>query len=224
MPKDSDWIDARAETIAATFLAPLQERVAHLAKRPWTDVQREIEALAQSLREENAKLVVDEPSESHLTRSSLLLSAYRVLSPLIDDRALLQEGLYSALYNELKQGVGAYLVERFDISPDAPGEAFAKASVNFKKIGDERFGRTFIYEREVLDETQGVTAVRKCFFNDFFRANGALELLPLLCAGDELWMDELNKPKYGVKAFRTALLSKDDDACRFHFTRVNPPQ
>jgi len=224
MTEDSNQLDVQVKAIAATFLTPLRERVAHLIERPWLDVQQEIEALAQSLRDENANRVVDEPSKNHLVHSSLLLSAYRVLSSLIDDKALLLEDLYGALYDELKQGVEAYLVERFDISPSAPEEAFAKASVNLKKIGDKKFGRAFVYEREVLDRTQGVTVIRKCFFNDFFRANGTLELLPLLCRGDELWMNELNKPKYGVKAFRTALLSKGDDVCRFHITKVNPPQ
>jgi len=222
MPEDSNQPGVQVKAITATFLTPLRERLSHLIERPWQDVQQEIEARVQSLREENANRVVDEPSKSHLVRSSLLLAAYRVLLSLIDDRALLLEDLYGAFYDELKRGVEAYLVERFDISPGAPEEAFDKASVNLKKIGDRKFGRAFVYEREVLDETQGITVVRKCFFNDFFRANGALELLPLLCAGDDLWMDELNKPKYGVKALRTAILSKGDNVCRFHITRVTP--
>lgn len=223
MPKGSNWLDARTKAVAVAFLTTLRDGVVHLTGQPWVDVQRDIEALAQSLVAGNAHRVIDEPSAFHLVRSSLLLSAYRILTPLIDDRTLLLDGLYNALYDELKKEVEAYLVERFDISPAAPEEAFDKASVNFKKIGDEKFGRAFIYEQEVQDEIQNITVVRRCFFNDFFRANDALEVLPLLCAQDDLWMKELNKSKYGIKAFRTALLSRRDDVCRFHFTRMNPP-
>lgn len=224
MLEELNWLDAQAKAIVAAFITTLGDGVGHILEQPWTKVQRDIVTLTQSLAEENAHRAIDKPSESHLLRSSLLLAAYRVLLPLIEKRALLQEKLHVALYGEIEQAVEAYLVKRFGISPDAPEEAFDKASVNFKKIGDEKFGRAFIYEREMQDEAQSINIIRKCFFNDFFRANEALELLPLLCAGDELWMEELNKPKYGVRSFRTALLSKGDDACRFHFMRADPPR
>jgi hypothetical protein len=222
MLKDLNQFDSQVEADTTTFLAILRRQVIHLIKQPWLDIQKEIEVLGQTLQEENNDLVVDKPSKSHLARSSLLLSAYRVLTHLIDDRTLLLEGLYEAFYHEQKRGVEDYLVERLGISYTAPEEAFGKASVNFKEIGDKKFGCTYIYDREVLDKTKSINVIRKCFFNDFFRANNALELLPLLCAGDDLWMDELNKAKYGVKTFRTTLLSKGDDGCRFHIIKVNP--
>jgi len=223
MLQDSNQLNVQMKAGVAAFLIALQDQAAHLIKQPWADIRQEIEFLAQSLREKNAGLAVDEPSKSHLLRSSLLLAAYRVLVLLIGDRSLLLTNLQIALDDRVKQNVAAYLVERFDISPAAPGQAFDRVSVNLKKIGDRKFGCTFIYQQEILTETQGVTVVRKCFFHDFFRANNALELLPLLCAGDELWMNELNQPKYGIKAFRTALLSQGDTVCRFHITRVNSP-
>jgi len=221
MSQDLNQLNIKVRDALEAFLVSLQERAAHLIKQPWADIRPEIESLAQSLQEQNAGLVVDEPSKSHLARSSLLLAAYRVLTPLIDDRSLVRENLQIALDDRVKQDVAAYLVERFDISSAMPEQAFERAAVNLKKIGDRKFGRAFIYQQEILTETQGVTVVRKCFFNDFFRANNARELLPLLCAGDELWMNELNQPKYGVRAFRTALLSQGDTVCRFHITRVN---
>ena len=185
MVEDANRFDVQG--IAASILSPLQKQVVRLIERPWVDIQQDIERLAQSIQAENANLVVDKPSKFHLVRTSLLLAAYRVLSALISDQSLLLTSLQNALNDRVEQSVEAYLMERFGISPGAsPEEAFSKASINFKKIGDQKFGRTFLYEQEVLDERQSVIVVRKCFFHDFFRANGALELLLLFCAGDDL--------------------------------------
>ena len=221
MTENSNELEAQVTAFALSFLSPLERRVASFTRQPWAEVSSEIEDCAQTIVAVNAFQIVDAPSQSHLLLSSFLLAAYRVLSPLIADKKFLRESLFDALYGEAKKNVAAYLAERFGITPDAPEKAFEKAAANFKKIGDSKFGRAFIYEQEVLNDREAVTIVRKCFFNDFFRANNGLEVLPLLCAGDELWMEELSQPKYRVKAFRTALLSKGDDVCRFHFVRAN---
>jgi len=147
MLQDSNQLNVQIKVGVVAFLIALQEQAAHLIKQPWADIRQEIEFLAQSLREKNAGLAVDESSKSHLVRSSLLLAAYRVLAPLIGDRSLLLTNLQIALDDRVKQNVAAYLVERFDISPAAPGQAFDRASVNLKKIGDRKFGRTFYTSR-----------------------------------------------------------------------------
>ena len=63
--------------------------------------------------------------------------------------------------------------------------------------------------------------IHQCFFNDFFRANGAPELTALFCRVDNLWMDELANPKYRVRAERPTALGFGDDVCRFQFTNTD---
>jgi hypothetical protein len=81
-------------------------------------------------------------------------------------------------------------------------------------------GRSFIYEQEVSNDALCVVNIRKCFFYDFFTKNCSSEITPVYCAGDNVWMEELNKPKYLVRVERTKTLAEGKDACDFRFSRV----
>ena len=54
--------------------------------------------------------------------------------------------------------------------------------------------------------------IQRCFFNDFLRGNQVPELIPVLCACDNIWADEIKKEKHGVTFQRPSLLSLGDDA------------
>ena len=49
--------------------------------------------------------------------------------------------------------------------------------------------------------------IQRCFFNDFLRGNQAPELIPVFCACDNIWADEIKKEKHGVTFQRASLLS-----------------
>lgn len=221
MAENTNTFDSQVETTYRTFINSIGEQVVRLIKQPWPRVRQEIQRQSGLLQVSYASWVIDNQSKSHLMQSSLILSAYQVLSPLLNDKAQVLEIVGNTLMSGLEEQVEAYLERRFGISQAAPEEAYEK-SVNFKTLGERIFGRTFVYEREIQDETQRINVIRKCFFNDFYHVNYAHELLSKVCAVDEVWMAELNKPKYGVKAFRTTLLSKGEDGCRFHLIRSKP--
>ena len=61
-------------------------------------------------------------------------------------------------------------------------------------------------------------------FAEFFHRNGAPEVTATLCALDDIWAEELRKPGYGVHFERPTTLAKGDDACRFQFTKIDPPE
>jgi hypothetical protein len=75
------------------------------------------------------------------------------------------------------------------------------------------------YVQEVQDRTRSFINIQQCFFNDFFRANGAPEVTPIFCAMDYLWAEELEQPHYGVRFDRPTTLAQGDDMCRFQFTK-----
>lgn len=208
--------------LAGKLLVGIHKRVAMLIERPWPDIQQEIELKTAAIIKENTHRTIDERSKSFLLPvSSFLLATYRTLSTMIEDR----ERVLKVLSEEVSEAMGSdmetYLYNRFRITQDAPGEAFKMACENFKKIGEDQFGRTFVYEKEVQNESRCSFNVRKCFFDDFFRDNGAQELMPVCCVQDNLWMDELNKPDYGLTVTRSSTISEEGDACHFHFTKKN---
>ena len=61
--------------------------------------------------------------------------------------------------------------------------------------------------------------IQRFFFNDFLRDNQVPELIPVLCACDNIWADEIKKEKHGVTFQRPSLLSLGDDACRLQIER-----
>ena len=148
-----------------------------------------------------------------------VLIAYRLLRPVIGEKRA-RGAIHSVLSRQFRRHAPAYLEDRFGITQDAPGEAFARIAENYQPRGQRLFGAGFSYVQAVQTAERSDTHIRKCLFNDFFRAHGAAELTPIFCALDSIWVDELHKPRYGVRFARPTTLAAGDDACRFQFTRA----
>ena len=73
---------------------------------------------------------------------------------------------------------------------------------------------------DVRDDSRTFVNIERCLFNEFFRRNGAPEVIPILCALDNIWADELARPRYGVRFERPTTLARGDDACRFQFSKA----
>lgn len=84
------------------------------------------------------------------------------------------------------------------------------AATHFKSGGEAFFGGSFEYRQAVQTPDTSVVQVHRCFFNNFFRANGAAELTGIFCALDIVWADELNAGPYNTRFERTAILSRGD--------------
>ena len=223
MSETSDQMERLMQGLSDKVLGELKKRVEPLVDRAWAEIRQKIESHADSLREKNAHRVIDGPSGLFLHTCSILLAGYRVILPLIKDQDKVLNIRGEAMSDRLREGIEAYLVDRFDITQDAPDRAFEKAKSNFKGIGEVRFGRAYVYEQENQDEARYSVHVRKCFFNEFFSENEAPEMTQhVFCIQDDIWMDELNNPKYGLKVSRSSIIAEGDDACSFHFSKTTP--
>ncbi len=204
---------------AKWFLDTLTEKLAQMLPDQATALIDEIEAAVPAIRESNQSRVVDEPSQNHLELTSLILASYRELSNVMSDRDAILNLMRQTMAEPLKDHMQVYLTQRFGIEPDVPSEAFEAAASNFKQRGEQSFGNAFQYEQEVHTSEQSFVNIRRCFFNDFFRANDAPELTPLFCYMDTLWADALHEGAYNVRFDRPTTLAAGDDMCRFQFTR-----
>ena len=201
------------------FLNALTAKLSKTFPDRTTAIIHEIEAVVPEIRQLNQSRVVDEPSKNHLELTSLLLASYRVLNTVMSDREAILSLMRQTLAEPLQDYMQRYLTQRFGILPDAPTEAFDAAATNFKQRGEQSFGKAFQYEQEVQTTEQSFVNIRRCFFNDFFRANDAPELTPLFCFMDTLWADALHEGDYNVRFERPTTLAAGDDMCRFQFTR-----
>ena len=205
---------------AQLFLSTLSHHLLQTVPDQATAIIQDIEERTRPIRAANQARVVDEPSTHHLALTSLLLASYRVLLPLMEDREAVLTLLRTVLAAPLRHQMQPYLTRRFGIDPTAPAQAFDAAAANFKLRGEALFGNAFMYEQAVQTPEQSFVNIRRCFFNDFFRANDAPELTPLFCFLDTLWADALHAGAYNVRFERPTTLAAGDDRCRFHFTRV----
>lgn len=206
------------EATVAALLAAARTKITALRGRAWDEIEVAAGARVKSLVEQNAHRASDAPTRQWLQTSSQVLAVFQELQPLAGSSEVLSI-LREALTAPFKESVSQYLVNRFGISGDAPEEAFARIAENFKRRGEERFGEAFVYVQDVQDATRSFTNIHKCFFNDFFRANGAPEVTSIFCALDNVWADALRESRYGVRFDRPTTLAQGDDVCRFQFSK-----
>ena len=91
---------------------------------------------------------MDAPTQLWLQRSALVLAVYRELSMLAEPASVLTI-IRVALIAPFERQVSQYLEGRFGISEAAPQDAFVRIAENFKRRGEERFGKAFAYVQDV---------------------------------------------------------------------------
>jgi L-2-amino-thiazoline-4-carboxylic acid hydrolase-like protein len=209
------------DPVVHVFASAIVDAVASYAANSPEHLEQTLRAEADRIANENEALAVDAAGRRWLTLCSVLLAGYRTLLPLVGGRPAALAVLQSAMTRPFTAGIHAFLRDRFSISQDAPEEAFERIAETFQSRGQERFGRAFRFVPDGRDEAQSCTIITKCLFNDFFRANDAVELTAVCCAMDYVWAEELAHPRYRVRFERPTTLAADDDACRFQFFRTS---
>ena len=220
MSDSSAAMESIGQDIIASILDTVAAHANKSSKDPSDEVKSRVLQEATRVGQDNVGRIVDTPSERWVLLCSLLLAAYRTLKAVTGDGAGAIAALMEATRRPFTRHIAAYLDDRFGISRDAPQEAFARISETFKVRGEKRFGVTFTYVQEAQDQDRSHINVTKCFFNDFFAANGAPEVTPVLCAMDAVWAEETEHPRYGVHFERPTTLAAGGDACRFQFSRL----
>jgi hypothetical protein len=106
--------------------------------------------------------------------------------------------------------------QMLDAAPD-PLHALAEVS----KFREEHFyGAGFTFEHERDDNQAYLVNVRRCFYHNFFVANGAPELTPIFCDFDANWIDAIDPARHGVRFERTTTMGYGGTMCPFHFYRI----
>jgi hypothetical protein len=212
------------DAFVSQFLRGVSERLTSAELKRWQAAQVSVRLDASRIAEENAQFAEDPVGAGWIALSSVLLATYRSLRSSLGEEERALDLLRDALTGPVREQITPYIQARFGISQDCRGEAFQRVSENFRSGGEVRFGRGHRYVDDVRDEGRVFVNIERCLFNEFFRRNGAPEVTSVLCAVDHVWVDELSKPRYGVRFERPTTLAKGDDACRFQFTKTEAPE
>ena len=209
--------------MVAGFVSALSDRLtdAESGHWQWQSAQESVRSDASQLVEQNAQLAEDDVGLPWIEISAFTLALYRSLRSSLGNEKRSLELLREALTGLYRPQVTSYLQLRFGISQDSRKEAFRRVSENFHSRAEERFGRSFGYVDDVRDDGRVFVNVEKCLFNEFFRRNGAPEVMGVMCAFDTVWADEVNnEPEYGMRFEMPTTLGRGDDVCRFQFTKT----
>ena len=86
------------------------------------------------------------------------------------------------------------------------------------------YGEGFTFVEEVPSLDRYTMRVTRCFYHEFFTAQGQPQLTRLFCAWDLTWINEVSEQKHGVRFERSTTIAADGPDCPFTSHRVNADQ
>ncbi|MGF1465542.1 MAG: L-2-amino-thiazoline-4-carboxylic acid hydrolase [Sandaracinaceae bacterium] len=209
--------EATDEATARDVLRVVRTHLPEIKDGFWSYLCREIELSAKHIARENRHLSLDRRAVRWMGLCSFVLSAYRELLRYVGGprraRSLLEDALITVMRDRvtLEGGLG--------LGPEEP-IAIERVGCAFLEHEQSMFGQGIACRCDTADEDHCSFVVRKCFFNDFFRRNGAPLLTEMFCRLDALWADQLAEAHHDVHFVRPFTLAEGRDRCVFEFTRV----
>jgi hypothetical protein len=205
--------EAATSALLQTFLQEIERRLADPDLAP--ALIQAIRSQSQALEEAHQDWIVDEPAKYNLKMTTAVLAAYRVLHDLVPPEELLAL-LREAFIGPFREMISAGTAQMLDHAPD-PFLAMVAIS-RAKQITTFGAGFTFEYERD--DPQAFLVNVTRCFYHNFFVANGAPELTPIFCDFDAPWSTAIHPTRHGFRFERPTSIGYGGTLCPFHFWRI----
>ncbi len=198
--------------------AVLKKRLVHIPANQIDELFEEASARASEFIIKNEISISDIEELDLLIFGGRLLGLYRAITPILGQAAA--RSAISYAMNETVQGdVSYYLARKFGIFQEKAESAFDILSNELVKRSEEPSGKIFTLEIESRDEMNLAVCLKKCFFNDFFERSSAKELTYLICSIEDIWIEELERPKYGINISRSTTLADGAKACKYCLSR-----
>jgi len=205
--------EAATNALRQTFQQEIERRLADPVQAP--ALMRAMHSQSQALEEAYQVWIVDEPAKYNLKMTTAVLAAYRVLQDLLPREELLAF-LREAFIGPFREMISAGTARMLDHAPD-PFLAMVEVS-RAKQINTFGAGFTFEYERD--DQQAFLVNVTRCFYHNFFVANGAPELTPIFCDFDAPWVKAIHPARHGFRFERPTSIGYGGTMCPFHFSRI----
>ena len=161
-------------------------------------------------------MVIDRAARTHLGMTALVLASYRVLLTYIKDSESVINDLEDTFTAVGQRWIKLYIRLILRCSRD-PFLTMIEAS---KKRVENNYGKAFIFEYSGDGQNYFLITTKKCFYYDFFVANGIPELTHVFCSGDKNWFEEIRPEKHGFQFERPTTLGYGGSECPFKFTRI----
>lgn len=210
-------LEAQTSALIQSFLDALERLLPDPAQAP--EYVKAIRAQYQALEQAHQDWIIDEPAKYNLKMTAAVLAAYRVLQDLLPRSDLLSV-LCEALIGPYREVIQAGTAQMFDHTPD-PFLAIVEVSRLKEK---HAYGAGFTFERERDDNQAYLLNIKRCFYHNFFVANGAPELTPIFCDFDAPWINAIDPARHGFRFERPTTMGYGGAMCPFHFIRTGKDQ
>lgn len=178
------------------FMQGLKYEIKHTLKTDPKPVITAICAEAKSIELAHAHLIVDAPSRGHVEFSSRVLAAYRTLLPVIGGQDATTQFVSQAMMKgiDTRQLRFAFWLLLYSCrgKPDRLRDIFSWMMA--------QYGATFGWtapDEDTSEKHVFSIEIQKCFYFNFFSANDAAFLTPILCQIDSLWFNMIDRNKHG---------------------------
>ncbi|WP_274630747.1 L-2-amino-thiazoline-4-carboxylic acid hydrolase [Arvimicrobium flavum] len=178
-----------------------------------------IDKMAVQFAEKHSGFGADQASAGIVEYVGEVLGSWLALKDKGLDDGAVRDALVGALSIWVRENAESYAEARLGIRRDQPDQAFENARANFKTRGEARFGSQFRYQVDVADDKRAHFGITRCLFNDLLRAAGYPQVIPVFCAMDIVWAQEVTHKRYNLDFTRPTTLAAGDDKCRFQFDR-----
>jgi hypothetical protein len=205
--------EAAMNALLQTFWQEIERRLADPEHAP--ALMEAMRSQSQALEEAHQDWIVDEPARYNLKITAAVLAAYRVLQDRLPHEELLAL-LREALIGPFREMLSAGTAQMLDHAPD-PFLAMVELS-RAKQVN--AFGAGFTFELARDDQQAFLVNVTRCFYHNFFLANGAPELTPIFCDFDAPWMTAIDPARHGFRFERPTTIGYGGTMCPFHFRRT----
>ncbi|MEW5900708.1 MAG: L-2-amino-thiazoline-4-carboxylic acid hydrolase [Acidobacteriota bacterium] len=200
------------------YFMTLERRLEDMFPRDAKAIVDDIKKRTDEIKSENTGWISDSPSVFNLSLTAMVVATHRILSKRIaNEKDVLKIVRYAFFEGQQERKAKEFFLKAMAESPDAFSELVAVSKA--KEAG--QYGEAFVFERERDDEGFYFLNVKKCFYHDFFSAQGLPQLTPIFCDWDNVWGDELKDGRYGVIFARPETIGYGGQVCRFQFTRVS---
>ena len=176
--------------------------------------RRDVQARILQLVQGDVAVVTDPQSQGHLLACALVQASFECLVAKGVARAVAIELLMAAF--QKPGGLTIKLIMRLALLFSRDKRQMIERETRAKI--DTQYGEQFEFEEESSD-ISFVSVVKRCAYFDYFQRHQLPELMPIFCAWDALWIDEIKRDRNSnIRFERPTTLGWGGQTCRFEFS------
>ncbi|MCO5604654.1 hypothetical protein L7F22_058824 [Adiantum nelumboides] len=173
-------------------------------------IQSRIHELFNEAMQKHAHLIVDTRARAHLQVACLVEGSYKTLLPWFRND---QEKVIELIRKPLGESAAGLLGVSQKIALFLTLDKFFLMSRSLTYM-DADFGKAFSIDHHIR-QSYHRASVKRCLYNSVFTADGVPELIPIFCALDRMWFDQVHPQRHGVHFARPSTLADGATSCEF---------